>query len=80
MGRTGRRAAQRRGHAAQIDDDGLDAVSLALDLGEEPLHLVPVEGILDIAADIDGSHDGGDEGRQKICLQYIIEELGRSGR
>lgn len=33
---------------AQVDNDSLDTVTLAFDLGLEALHLVAVEGILDI--------------------------------
>jgi hypothetical protein len=55
-----RRAGQGLSDAAQIDDDGLDTVALALDLGLQALHLVAVEGVGDIATDVDGSHgDGG---------------------
>ena len=42
---TGRRTAQGLGNAAEIDDDGLDTVPFALDLGLETLHLVAIEGI-----------------------------------
>jgi hypothetical protein len=54
------RAGQRLSDAAQVDDDGLDTVAFALDLGLQALHLVAVEGVGDIATDVDGSHgDGG---------------------
>ena len=56
---TSRGASQRTGDAGQVDDDGLDAVAFALDLGLQALHLVAVEGVGDIAADIDGGHDCG---------------------
>lgn len=36
---------QRMSDTAQIDDDGLDAVAFAFDLGLNLLHLVAVEGI-----------------------------------
>jgi len=45
--------------AAKVDNDRLDTVSFAFDLGLEPLHLVSVEGVLDIAANVDGSHGCG---------------------
>lgn len=53
------RAGQRLGHAAEVDDDGLDAVTFAFNLGLELLHLVTVEGVGDIATNVDGSHDCG---------------------
>lgn len=56
----GGRAAQRLGDRVQVDDDCLDAIALALDLRLELLHLVTVEGIGNIATNVDGSHgDGG---------------------
>lgn len=55
-----RRAGQLVGHVVEVDDDGLDTVALALDLGLDLLHLVTVEGILDVATDVDGfNHDCG---------------------
>jgi hypothetical protein len=54
-----RRAGQGIGNTAQIDNDGLDAVALAFDLGLDALHLVTVEGVGDIATNVDGSHDDG---------------------
>ena len=56
---TGRRAVKGVGNAGQVDDDGLDAVALAFDLGLEALHLVAVEGVGDIAANVNGSHGCG---------------------
>jgi hypothetical protein len=56
-----RRTSQRVGNAGQVDNDGLDAVALALNLGLEALHLVAVEGVGDIAANVDGSHGCGGE-------------------
>lgn len=35
---------------AQIDDDGLDTIALAFNLGLETLHLVTVEAVGDILA------------------------------
>jgi hypothetical protein len=54
-----RRTGQRVRHTGQVDDDGLDAVALAFDLGLEALHLVAVEGVGDIAANVNGSHGCG---------------------
>ena len=45
---TGRRSAERLGDAGQVDDNSLDAVTFALDLGNKFLHLVAVEGVGDI--------------------------------
>ena len=53
---TGRGTSQRLSHAAQIDNDSLDTVTLAFDLRLETLHFVAVEGVGDIPADIDSSH------------------------
>ena len=38
------------GHAAEVDDDGLDTVAFALNLGLQPLHFVAVKGVGDILA------------------------------
>jgi hypothetical protein len=51
------RASQGLSDAAQVDNNGLDAVTLAFNLGLEALHLVAIERVADIAADVDeGSH------------------------
>lgn len=55
----GSRTSQRVGDTAEIDNDRLDAISFAFDLGLESLHLVSVEGVLYIATDIDSRHDCG---------------------
>ncbi|KAJ6444658.1 polysaccharide deacetylase [Purpureocillium lavendulum] len=55
----GRRASQGGGDAGQVDDDGLDAVTLALNLGLQTLHLVAIEVVADIATDVDERHFGG---------------------
>lgn len=46
-------------NAGQVYDDSLDAVTLAFNLRLEALHLVAVEGVGDIAANVDGSHGCG---------------------
>lgn len=38
------------GYTAEVDNDGLDPVAFALNLGLQLLHLVAVEGIGDILA------------------------------
>ena len=48
MTHTGWRASQRLRDAAQVGNDGLDAIPLAFDLGLKALHLVAVEGVGDI--------------------------------
>ena len=48
-----RRAGELVGDVVQVDDDGLDTVALALDLGLDLLHLVAVEGILHVTTDVD---------------------------
>ena len=45
------------GDVDHVDHHGLDAVPLALHLGLQPRHLVPVEGVLDVSVDIE-SHPG----------------------
>jgi hypothetical protein len=54
-------AGKRSGNAAKVDDNGLDTVSLAFNLGLQTLHLVAIEGVADIAADVDESHGDGVE-------------------
>lgn len=55
----GTRASKRLSDAGQVDDNGLDSVTLAFNLGLDALHLVAVEGIADIATNVDESHDDG---------------------
>jgi len=50
---------ERGSNAAQVDNDGLDTVSLTFDLGLQTLHLVTIESIADIAANVDESHGDG---------------------
>lgn len=50
-------AGERLGHAAEVHNNSFDAVSLAFYLSLESLHLVAIEGVGDIAADVDESHD-----------------------
>lgn len=47
------------GNTAEVDYDRLNSIALAFDLGLKALHLVAIEGVGDIAADIDGGHDCG---------------------
>ena len=54
-----RRTGQRVRDTGQVDNDGLDAVALAFDLGLDTLHLVAVELVGDIAANVNGSHGCG---------------------
>lgn len=54
-------------NAAQIDNNRLDTVTFALDLGLEPLHLVAVEGIGNIAANVNGSHGFRLSAYQRRC-------------
>jgi hypothetical protein len=55
----GARASERLGNAGQVDNNGFDTVSFAFNLCLETLHLVAIEGVADVAANIDESH--GDE-------------------
>jgi hypothetical protein len=62
-------ACQGLGDAAEVDNDCFDTVALAFNLGLEPLHLVSIEGILHIAANVDGSHLCGELGdNYGFCL------------
>lgn len=61
----GTRASKRLSDAGQVDDNGLDTVTLAFNLGLDALHLVAVEGIADIATNVDESHDDG-------CKRFIF--------
>lgn len=60
-------------HAAQVHNDRLDTITLSFNFGLKTLHLVAVEGVGDIAANVDGSHDCG-------CLMLMIERAEASGR
>lgn len=44
------------GNTAQVHNDRLDAITLALNLGLDFLHLIAVEGVADIATYVDGGH------------------------
>ena len=81
LGLTGRltswRAGQGLSNTAQVDDDGLDAVALALDLGLQAFHLVAVEGVGDIAADVDVGHDCGCGGVVgKLSNLLVVKQAG----
>lgn len=71
------RTSQRLGDTAKIDNDGLDTVSLAFDLGLKSLHLVAIEGILHIAANIDGGHGCGCAGDPGITSDVVLRETRR---
>lgn len=45
-------AGKRLGNGGQVDNNGLDTVSLSFNLGLEALHLVAIEGVADIAANV----------------------------
>jgi hypothetical protein len=55
-------ACQGLGDAAEVDNYCFDTVALAFNLRLESLHLVSIEGILHIAANIDGRHFCGELG------------------
>lgn len=55
----GSRACKRRSNATKVDNDCLDAVTFSLDFGLYPFHLVAIEGVGDIATDVDERHFGG---------------------
>lgn len=46
------------GHFNHVDNNSLDAISLALNFGHDPRHFVAVEGIADAAVNIDAAHFG----------------------
>lgn len=49
---TGGRATKSFGHIHHVDNDGFDAVALALHLGHDLGHLVAVEGVHDVAVHV----------------------------
>jgi hypothetical protein len=67
------RTRQRLRDTAKIDNDCLDTVSLAFNLGLEFLHLVTIEGVLHIAANVDGSHGCGLLGNN---LNFLLDGSG----
>jgi len=46
-------------NTAEVDNDRFDTVTLPFNLGLKTFHFITVEGISNIATDIDGSHDCG---------------------
>lgn len=50
---TGWWAGQSLGHFDHVDNDGLDAIAFALNLGQDARHFVPVEWIRVAAVDVD---------------------------
>ena len=59
LGDVGGGTSEGPGHVHHVDQDGLDAVALALHLGLDAGHLVAVEGVLHVAVHVQ-SHDDGD--------------------
>ena len=57
LGDVGWRPSQCPANVHHIHNNSLDPVSLSLNLGEQPWHLVPVEGILDIPIDVESHLD-----------------------
>ena len=43
---------ERTGNINHVDNDGLDAIALAFNLGHYCGHLIPVKGIVDFAIDV----------------------------
>jgi hypothetical protein len=77
-----RRAGEGLSHAAQVNDNGLDAVALAFNLGLNALHLVAVEGVRDIAANVDGGHGDGGAGdwyERLLLVKQREDERGQIG-
>lgn len=56
LGRIRGWTADRLGHLGHVDNDRFDAIALALYLGRDTRHLVPVEDVGDISVDVDGPH------------------------
>lgn len=54
-GRSGKRST----NAGDIDNNRLDTVAFSFNLGLQTFHLVTIESVADIAANIDERHDGG---------------------
>ena len=56
LGDVGRGPREGPGHVHHVDDDRLDSIAFALNLGDKPRHLVPVERVLNIPVYVQ-SHD-----------------------
>ena len=67
----GTRTGKRLSNTAQVDNNSLDTVALAFDLGLDLFHLITIEGVRDVAANIDESHDCG------IAINWLrLQRLG----
>lgn len=66
---------KRGSNAAQVDNNRLDAVTFAFDLGLDPFHLVTIEGVGDITADIDESHFDGLVTRVSVRVLAMLGKL-----
>lgn len=72
------RTGQRLGDAGQVGNDRLDAITLALNLGLKPLHLVTVEGVGDILRQVShGSsktRKGGSRTLRMLMVAILTED------
>lgn len=73
LGRIRGGTADRLGHLGHVHDDRFDAVALALHLGRDARHLVPVENVGNIAVNIDGAHVGDRIGCSALGVQPTHE-------
>jgi hypothetical protein len=78
--RTGRRSSESSRNVGHVGDDGLDAISLALDLGVEEGHLVSVEFVLYRSKQIRKSQLVSKEDRtdKKQACNSLTEEAKRT--
>jgi hypothetical protein len=67
------RAGQRLGDTGEVWNDRLDAVTLSFDLALDLLHLVTVERVGHIAADVDGgSHFASLDGVASLSVRGVV--------
>ena len=66
---TSRGTSEGPGNISHVGDDGFDSVALALDLGLQPGHFVPVEGILNLSVNVE-RHFG-----LSLIFSFLIETV-----
>ena len=66
---TSRGTSEGPGNISHVGNDGLDSVALALDLGLQPGHFVPVEGILNLSVNVE-RHFG-----LSLIFSFLIETV-----
>lgn len=72
LGWIGGRTSEGFGDVYHVDDDGLDAVTFALDLSHQPGHLVAVEDIANVAVYVH-AHGGSVSLRRLLSVDVVFE-------